>query len=89
MFATFNRFEIQMTREQAHIGHHQGQCDLDVAYLLTLPKIARQVRKIGPEKIREELREYGAWDDEELADDAQNAARIVWLAAGNITEECA
>ena len=87
MFASFNRFEIEMTRAQAHAASHQGQCDDDVAELLRHPKIARQLRKIGPDKIREELAEYGAWDDDELADDEANKARIVWIAAGNIVEE--
>ena len=36
--------------------------------------------------IRAELAEYGAWDSAELADDAQNRQRIVWIAAANITE---
>lgn len=26
MFATFNRFEIEMTRAQAQAAAHQGQC---------------------------------------------------------------
>lgn len=87
MFAPFNRFELEMTLAQANGASHQGDCDEDVAALLRHPKIARQLRKIGPDKIREELAEYGAWDDEELADDEANKARIVWIAAGDIVEE--
>jgi hypothetical protein len=37
--------------------------------------------------IREELAEYGTWDEAELADEEQNRHRIVWLAAHNIAEE--
>lgn len=86
MWASFNRFEIEMTKAQAHTGHHQGTCDDDVAYLLTLPKIKRQLSRIPDEKLIDELLEYGAWDDEELMDRKENEARIVWLAAGDITE---
>ena len=88
MFATFDRFEIQMTRAQADSASHPGPCDFDVAELLRDKKIVRQLDKIGPEKLRAELYGYGAWDDAELADDAQNRARIVWIAAGIISEEC-
>ena len=86
MFALFNRFQIQMTRAQAESASHQGQCDDDVAYLLTDRKLARQLDKIDPDDIRAELKESGAWDETKLSDDAQNRARIVWIAAGNITE---
>ena len=86
MFATFNSFEIEMTRAQAVGASHQGQCDDDVADLCSVPSIRHQLDKIGADKIREELREYGDWDDAELADDEANRRRIVWIAAGNIVE---
>lgn len=76
-----------MTARQAESASHQGRCDDDVAFLLTMPAIRRQLDRIGPEAIRAELKEYGAWDQNELADDVQNRARIVWIAAGNICEE--
>ena len=88
MIAQFERFEIEMTKDQAHTGSHQGQCDDDVAYLLTIPNICRQLDKIDPILLAAELAEYGAWGDEELQDHEQNKARIVWIAAGNIIEEC-
>lgn len=40
-----------------------------------------------PESIRAELREYGAWTPEQLADDVANRERIVWIAAGVLSEE--
>jgi len=75
-----------MTRKQAQAASHQGQCIDDVRELLNDRKITRQLETIGPDKIRDELREYGAWDDEELANDLDNSERIVWIAAGNIVE---
>jgi hypothetical protein len=89
MWATFNRFEIRMTRTQAESVSHSGRCDDDVEMLVKVPAIARQLRKIGPDAIRAELREYGAWNAEELADDCANARRIVWCAGCDIREECA
>jgi len=87
MYATFNRFEIKMSMLQARCGSHQGSCDDDVKDLLSLPEIKRQLRKIGPDPIKEELKEYGAWSEEELNDVEQNKARIIWIACGNIVEE--
>jgi len=87
MYAVFNSFELQITKDQALCGSHQGSCDDDVEGLLSLPAIKRQFKKIPPEKIREELKEYGAWDEEELKDEKQNQARILWIACGNIREE--
>lgn len=78
--------ELQITRQQAHIGHHQGACDDDVADLAKVPAVKRQLAKIDPELLREELREYGAWDTEELADHAQNLQRILWIACGDICD---
>ena len=87
MYATFNRFEIEMTLEQARSASHSGDCLLDVRELLDCRKIARQLDKIGPEKIAKELDEYGCWDEAELADEAANRSRIVWMAACDIAEE--
>jgi hypothetical protein len=87
LYATFNRFEIGMSADDARMGSHQGECQYDVEQLVADPAIAEQLDAIGPEPIRQELAEYGAWDDVELADDAANRERIVWIACGNIVEE--
>lgn len=86
-YATFERFELEMTLEQALGASHIGPCDEDVAALVAHPAIARQLAMIPEKAIREELRGYGAWDDAELADIQQNAHRLVWCAACNIREE--
>jgi hypothetical protein len=79
--------ELEMTKAQAKSASHQGQCDEDVSGLSRVPAIARQLDKIDPTLLRDELREYGAWEDDELADHDQNLQRILWLAAGDIVED--
>lgn len=81
------RIELQMTLDQARSASHQGQCDDDVRELSKVPEIAAQLAAIKPEDLRAELREYGAWDTDELADHEQNLQRILWLAASDIREE--
>ena len=78
---------LVITREEANIGSHQGQCDDDIAYLRTVPRIRRQLAKINPELLRKELKEYGAWDDEDLADHDANLSRILWIACGDIVDK--
>lgn len=55
--------------------------------------VARWAREIErpkectPDVLRDELRDSGAWDGEELSDDAANWERIIWIAACNIKED--
>jgi len=87
MIAYFDRFSIVLTKDQASSASHPGECDADVAALLKLPNIKRQLKKISDTDLTEELREYGAWSDEELKSRVDNESRIIWIAAGNIIEE--
>ena len=80
MWATFERFELQLTMRQAKACAHVGRCDEDVAELLKVPSVRRQLAAISDEALAAELRECGAWDDEELKSRADNEARVLWEA---------
>jgi hypothetical protein len=80
------RIELRMTLEQAQSGSHQGQCDADVLALSRVPEIQEQLDAINPQILSDELKEYGAWDETERQDHAQNLQRILWLACGDILE---
>lgn len=86
MQAYFNKFVITVTKDQALSCSHAGRCDDDVKQLARDKKIQKMIEKIDPDSIRAELKEYGAWDSEELADDDDNILRILWIAAVNIKE---
>jgi hypothetical protein len=77
---------IEMTIDQAESASHQGDCDEDIAELLKVPKIAAQLDKIGQEQIALALKEYGAWDTEELSDHEQNRRRALWSACCDVKE---
>lgn len=79
----FNRFSVQLPCDCIAECSHQGQCDDDVEYWAK--KIERP-DSATPEVIAAELKEYGAWDAEQLADDKANWERIVWLAACDLKE---
>lgn len=81
------RIELQIKLEDAENCSHSGRCDEDVEALLKVPYIVKQLAKLDPELVRKELREYGAWDDEELADHEVNLSRLLWIACGDVREE--
>jgi hypothetical protein len=80
------RIEIQMSTEEAQSCSHSGSCDDDVRALSEVPHIAAQLAEIDPALLAEELSEYGAWDETELADHDQNLQRLLWSMAGDIVE---
>lgn len=81
------RIELNISRNIAQSCSHSGSCDNDVAEAMQIPSIRRQLNKIDPVVLSNELREYGAWDDNELKDHAANLTRILWIACGDIVEE--
>jgi hypothetical protein len=80
------RIEFQLTREQVERGHHQGACDADVEALANDPTIAEQFSRVSTDIMALELREYGAWSEEELQDRGANIRRLIWLACGDIQD---
>ena len=81
------RIELQMTMEQAQSASHSGECDEDTRELSKVPAIAEQLERIDQSVLSSELREFGAWSMEELADHDHNLQRILWLGACDIAEE--
>jgi hypothetical protein len=89
-WASFLRFEMRISGACVMDCSHSGDCDSDVAH--HAPLVAAQVdadnftNKPTPDRVRAELKEYGAWDSDELANDEANWMRIVWIAACNVAE---
>jgi hypothetical protein len=79
--------ELEMTLEQARGASHPGQCSKDVKALSKVPEIKKQLDEMDPSLLYAELSAFGAWDEVELQDHAENLQRILWLAAGDISEE--
>lgn len=76
---------LSMDLKTAQSLYHRGNCDNDIE--TALPEFEEQFKTIDSADIRQELKEYGAWDEEELSDDYENKKRILWIAASNIVEE--
>ena len=84
---SLGRIELQIAREDAESASHPGPCDADVARLRDVPYIREQLDRLPPALVAECLREYGAWDADELADHDANLDRLLWIACGDISEE--
>lgn len=80
------RINLYMTLEQAKSVAHSGSCDNDVGELRQLPEVAQQLKEIDTEVLKKALREYGCWDEGELASHEENLDRIVWIAGGDIAD---
>lgn len=86
-YCTFNYIDgISLSDEVVAACSHQGQCDDDVKASMELPEVKAELDKIDKEQLVKELSEYGAWSDEELANHEDNLMRILWIAAGNISD---
>jgi len=78
--------DLKLTRVDAESCNHSGPCDDDVAILMEKPYVKRQLNMLDPDRLKRELSEYGAWDDNELSDHNDNLTRWVWISAGDIAE---
>ena len=88
MYWTSSSGEIQLKIFKSHATNcsHPGPCDNDVKELSDRKYIQRQLAGMNPETIAKVLGEYGAWDETELKDRAQNIQRLLWIAAGDIAD---
>ena len=86
-FASSGRpISLRLTLDEAESCSHPGRCDIDLEVLCLSGPIACQTATWHPETLRAELAEYGAWDEEELADYEENTRRMVWLACCDVAK---
>jgi hypothetical protein len=81
------RIELQITKAQARACSHPGDNEPAVLRLRQEPRIKRQLAKLDPVVVANELSDYGAWGEDELADHDMNLTRLLWLACHDIAEE--
>ena len=81
------RIELNITKKVAAMCHHSGNCEPEVRAAMKIPSIKRQLNKLDPKLIVSELKEFGAWDDEELKDNEFNKVRLLWIACGDIDDK--
>lgn len=75
---------IELPLDVVELCSHKGDCTKDVKKCMELPEVKAELSEIDPIQLINELREYGAWTDEELSNHNDNLERILWIAAVNI-----
>ena len=78
--------ELKLLMKHAREVHHPGDCEPDVLRVMQLPYVRRQLERVDSKKLRDELRGYGGWEEEELQDHQENLKRLVWIAGCDIAE---
>jgi hypothetical protein len=78
---------IQLSEDDIQSVPNSGPADEAIKALRLKPEIIEELREIDPLKLIEELKEYGAWDDEELSNHDDNLDRILWCAVNDIKED--
>lgn len=73
------RIEIELTQAQINSVCCSGANDAAVA--------AEIKPAIDAELLRNALKEYGAWDENELADHSANLDRVFWIACWDCYED--
>lgn len=82
------KIELNIPEHVIPMGYHTGQCDADIATIRqTETELEAQLQTIPHDVLVAELREYGAWDEDELSDHDANLDRILWLACGDLYDE--
>ena len=85
--STCGTIEIPLTGEDINSICKWGTSnDEDVEYVCNNPKLRSWMNRYSKELIREEVRDYGNWTEEELANDEDNIQRLVWLLSWEIFE---
>lgn len=78
--------DLKLTRSDAESCSHSGQCDDDVNAVMLKPYVKKQLEGLDPDTLAKELKEFGAWDNTQLANHSDNLQRWVWISAGDIVE---
>lgn len=80
-------FEMAFMQIHLDLMPKIGAADAAVEEILTDPFVLDQTDRINAAELREELREYGAWDEEELNDHAANLRRMIWLTVISLKDD--
>jgi hypothetical protein len=84
-WAVGNYTEFKLTKRQIDMVSHSGDCEDDARQVIK--EIRKQLDRLSPESIKNELWDYGAWDDVELRDHEMNLVRLVWTQGGQLADE--
>ena len=80
------KLEFVIKEEDAAIIDHPGDALNDLRILRNNKEIEDQLQNFDPKIVKEELKEIGAWDNEELMDHNFNLTRLLWIICCDVNE---
>lgn len=78
--------DLHITIHDAQKCSQSGDMEQNILDLMQKRYIKRQISTLNPECLKRELKECGAWGDDELNDQQQNIVRFLWLSCCDISE---
>ena len=78
--------DLKLTRRDAEACSASGDNEAAVNEVIVKPYVKKQLATIDPEQLKKELKDYGAWDETELANHQDNLQRWLWISAGDCIE---
>jgi len=78
------RIVIPLTGEEINSICTMGSNDAAVESVCNQPSLCCWMTRYSKELIREEIRSYGDWTEDELSNDENNLQRLVWLLAWDV-----
>lgn len=81
------RIELRVPQAVLDDVCHPGPNDAAVLVASQQADLRDQLENLNPLTVRSVLRDYGAWDEQELQDHKQNIQRLLWIAAWDLFDE--
>ena len=78
--------DLRITLQDALFCSQSGDMEQNVLMTIKKPYLNKQLEGLNPEKLAKELKDFGAWDNEELKDHQQNIIRWFWSSCCDISE---
>ena len=78
--------DLKITRNDANFCSQSGDMEQNCKQVMKKPYIKKQLEKLEPEKLAKELKEFGAWDSEQLENHEENILRWFWSSCCDISD---
>lgn len=79
IFLLGNYLELEVPTFIVDLVPISGRADEAIESLVSDTKVKPYLNNIDKEALRNELKEYGAWTNEELQDHQENIKRYLWI----------
>lgn len=87
IFLSGNYLELEVPTFIIDLVPISGRADEVIESIVSDNKVKPYLNNIDKEALRNELKEYGAWANEELLDHNENIKRFLWIKVSDYRDE--